>query len=174
VPGKSASLRLRSPHGFGRSRRDASRTGACGFGRAVAILAAAIIIVAAAPMAVAAAPRQPSRPHPTRSTHRTHANLKPLWSAYPLRPRRASSRKRSIPRTQPPASQRPTSSAQDRSSQHASSLASAVTVGVASAAGVACVLLLLVAVRRRRRSRASIESDQQGPWHLISDSGSGE
>ena len=175
MPGKSvASLRPRDPHGFGRSRRDASRTGACGFGRAVIILAAAMIIVAAAPMAVAAAPRQPSRPHASRPTHRIHANLKPLWSAYPLRPRRASSRERAIPRTQPPASQRANSSGQDQGSRHASSLASVVTVGVASAAGVAGILLLLLAVRRRRRSRASTESEHQGPWRLVSDSGRGD
>jgi hypothetical protein len=118
-----------------------------GFGRAIVILVAATIIASAAATPVAAGPRHSSRSQPSQPTGRGFANLKPLWSAYPLRPGRGSSRERASPRARPRSSQpSKTSAGGQQRHQKGSSLAWVIAAAVATT-----VLLVLVARQRRRR-----------------------
>lgn len=164
----TASLRLRDPSGFDRARRDARPNGLRGFGRAIVILVAATIIASAAATPVAAAPRHSSRSQPSQPTGHGFANLKPLWSAYPLRPRRGSSRKRAIPRARPPSS-RPskTSAGGQRSHQQGSWLAWVIAAGVATT-------VLLVLVARQRRRRLALRKAEHQPSPRLAVGGGGE
>jgi hypothetical protein len=140
-----ASLRLRDPHGSDPGRRDARLIGLRGLPRAIAVIAAATIIAAATPTPVAAAGRSSSQPRPTQHSGHRFANLRLLWSAYPLGPR-ASSHERAVRRSRPPSSQPSKASARDqRRHQPGSSLAWLVAAGVGTA-----VLLVLVSWQTRR------------------------
>ena len=140
-----------------------------GFARVIVILVAATTIAAAAATPVAAGARHSSRPQPSHRTGHRFANLKLLWSAYPLRPRRESSRARAIPRSRRPSSQASKASTRGRRRHHqGSSLAWVVAVGVATT-----VLLVLVA-RQRRRGLALRKAEPQPSSRVAADGGASE
>ena len=142
----AASLRLRDPHGFDRGQRDARVTGLRGVAALIIILVVATIIVAAPRKTVAATGRHSSLPRQSGRTGHRFANLKLLWSAYPLRPRRGPSHRRAISRARAQSSQASKGTAGgQRRRKHGSSLAWMAAAGAATT-----VLLVLVAWQRRR------------------------
>ena len=157
----TASLRPRDPHGFDRGRRDARVIGLCRFATLIVILVLATIIAAAPRTAIAATAPHSKLPRQSGRTSHRFPNLKLLWSAYPLRPRRGSSHRRAIARARAQASKGTAHGQQTR--KHGSSLA------WIAAAGVAATVLLVLVARQRRRGLPLRRAQDQPPSRLAAD-----
>jgi hypothetical protein len=168
----AASLRLPDPHGSGQGCRKKGLSGLLRLvARVAAIVVAGTIAAAVASTAFAAASPQSKPPRPSARTGHGFVNLRPLWSRFPLEPRRGSAEKRATNPSTRPLSPAPNANGRDRRRHQQASSPLAWVV----AAGVASIILLAVVARRRRRSRLALaEDDDQPSWRVAAGGEHGE